>query len=232
MKKVFKVIIVVAASILVISFLAYLVLNEKLPEGKKSIEADRLAEKMLEAIKHKNYLNTRYLEWSFMNQHHYKWDKKRQIVTIQWDKYIVDLNIQNPKESTVLLNNTAITTNSKVAIIKKAEAYFNNDSFWLIAPHKIFDTGTERSIVELEDNSKALLVHYNSGGNTPGDSYLWILDENGLPKSFKLWVSILPIGGLEATWEGWEKTENGATLSTIHKILIGSININNVKAFN
>ena len=29
-------------------------------------------------------------------------------------------------------------------LIKTAEKYFNNDSFWLVAPYKIFDSGTER----------------------------------------------------------------------------------------
>jgi hypothetical protein len=50
---------------------------------------------------------------------------------------------------------------------KKGNDYFNNDSFWLIAPFKLRDAGTTRSIV-MQDN-QALMITYASG-STPGDS--------------------------------------------------------------
>ena len=83
-------------------------------------------------------------------------------------------------------------------LIEKAVKYFNNDSFWLLAPYKIFDKGTKRSLVTLDDGHEGLLVTYTTGGTTPGDSYLWHLDSTGKPVSFQMWVSSLPIDGLEA----------------------------------
>ncbi len=55
----------------------------------------------------------------------------------------------------------------------------------------------ERRLVKTKTNKDALLVTYTSGGTTPGDSYLWHLDASGKPESYQMWVSILPIGGLE-----------------------------------
>jgi hypothetical protein len=93
---------------------------------------------------------------------------------------------------------------------------------------KAFDSGTSRSIVQLDDQSEALMVSYSSGGATPGDAYLWILDDNFRPTSWKIWVSIIPIGGVTFTWEDWIKTETGAWVATRHDGLI-SVPIADVK---
>ena len=97
-----------------------------------------------------------------------------------------------------------------------------------MAPYKIFDKGTERSIATLKNGKEALLVTYNSGGTTPGDSYLWHLDPTGKPISFQMWVDILPIGGLEASWDDWTTTESGAQLPTFHKLLILGLEITDI----
>ncbi|MDE0772437.1 MAG: hypothetical protein OSB25_09590 [Salibacteraceae bacterium] len=220
---------VTVTAVLICLFFVY---NEKLPEGKQSVEADELASKMLKAVHHEAYKQTRYLEWTFVGQHHYKWDKKQQLVAVEWDDFTVHLNIQNPDSSTVLVNDVEVNDDSRSEIIETAIGYFNNDSFWLSAPQKIFDPGTERRIVLLENGDKALLVSYTSGGNTPGDSYLWLLDESGLPSAFKIWVSIIPLGGVKATWESWITAESGALLPSNHKLLFLDISMGEVKAWN
>ena len=115
------------------------------------------------------------------------------------------------------------------ALIEKAITYFNNDSFWLVAPYKVFDAGVERRLVKTQNNKDALLVTYTTGGSTPGDSYLWLLDDNGKPTAFKMWTSILPIQGLEASWSDWTITESGAQLPSFHKLLILGLEIDDVK---
>ena len=96
---------VTVTAVLICLFFVY---NEKLPEGKQSVEADELASKMLKAVHHEAYKQTRYLEWTFVGQHHYKWDKKQQLVAVEWDDFTVHLNIQNPDSSTVLVNDVDI----------------------------------------------------------------------------------------------------------------------------
>ena len=108
----------------------------------------------------------------------------------------------------------------------------NNDSFCLVAPYKVFDKGTERRLVKSKNNKEALLVTYTSGGSTPGDSYLWHLDDNGKPASFQMWVDILPIDGLEATWTDWTKTKSGAQLPTFHKLMVLGLELNHIKGTN
>ena len=62
------------------------------------------------------------------------------------------------------------------------------------------------------------MVTYTKGGTTPGDTYVWLFDEKGNPKSFKMWVDLIPIGGLEASWNDWILTDSKIKLPTVHKI--------------
>lgn len=218
-------------SLLFFGFL-YLKYNEDLPEGKLGPEADELANRMLEALNEEAYLNTDYLEWTFKGIHHYKWYKTDKTCEISWDEITVILDLKNHDNSKVFVGKQEYNGKEKHGYIHKAEAYFNNDSFWLVAPYKVFDKGTERRLVMTEKSEKALLVTYTSGGTTPGDSYLWHFDDNGKPKSFQMWVNILPIGGLEATWNNWTTTETGAKLPTSHKLLVFNLDIINVKGLN
>lgn len=220
-------IVIIVVAIAVGSYFAY---NEKLPKTNQSVEADQLAEKMLSAVNHDAYKQTNYIEWTFAGRNSYKWNKQQQLVEVTMGKTVVKLNIQQPELSTVLVNGVQVDGSVKAEAIESAIANFNNDSFWLVAPHKVFDSGTERGIVELDNGEKALLVTYSSGGTTPGDSYLWLLDESGLPKAFKMWVSIIPIGGIQATWDSWETSESGAMFPTNHRLFSMDIKIEGLVA--
>ncbi len=230
MKRFFKFLGILLLVMIGVIAIHYFVNNEKLPEGKKGKEADELAQKMLIAINHENFKNTEILEWTFTGNHSYKWYKQQNVVEVFWDKNKVILDLKNKDKSKVFVENQKVE-NQK--LVQKATDFFNNDSFWLIAPHKIFDKGTELSVVN-HKGKDALLVTYSSGGTTPGDSYLWILDENFVPIAYKMWVKIIPIGGVHATWSDWKKTEAGIQLPTKHQLsLFGlKIELGNVKAYN
>ncbi|QKX06489.1 hypothetical protein HN014_16730 [Aquimarina sp. TRL1] len=210
----------------------YVSLHKKIPEGTPGNEADTIAIKIQDAVHHTAYLNTDYIQWTFLNKHHYLWNKKMNIVDVRWGDYEVNLHLNNLKKSTVFENNIPFTSLIKEEILQKALTYFYNDSFWIVAPHKLFDEGTTRKVVSLENGSKGLLVTYTAGGLTPGDSYLWKYNDAYLPTSFIMWASILPIGGIEATWENWTYTDSGAYFSSTHKILGFGIPISNLKAWN
>ncbi len=230
MKKFLKFLGILTLILLLVLIFFYFTNNEKLPEGKEGKEADNLANKMLVALNHEAYKNTEVIEWSFRNKNFYKWFKQQNVVEVSWNNNKVILNTKSPEQSDVFVDN--IKTDNK-ALIQKAINNFNNDSFWLIAPHKVFDEGVIRKIVKHE-NKDALLITYTSGGSTPGDSYLWILDENGVPETYKMWTKIIPIGGVSATWNEWQTTETGIKLPKSHTLsLFGmQIDMGDVKATN
>lgn len=211
----------------------YAIYNEKMPEGQSGPEADALAQKMLTSLNYEHYKNTRFLEWSYRDgANQYQWDKKNGTVTVKWDEYKVQLDLIATESSLAFKNGERLNENDSEDVIAKAMDYFNNDSFWLVAPYKVFDEGTSRSIVPLEDGLNGLLVTHTSGGSTPGDSYLWMLQPSGFPKSFKMWVKIIPIGGIEATWDEWLVAESGAFLPKSHEIGPFTLSMGNVKGYN
>jgi len=214
-------------SLLFFGFL-YFKYNEELPVGSQPEKAEILAHKMLIALNSAAYDATNVLEWTFKNRHHYKWNKKENTCEVSWKNYKVILNLNNPNTSEVYIDKLKVEDSNNADLIKTATDYFNNDSFWLVAPYKVLDKGVSRSIVK-HNGKDALLVTYNQGGSTPGDSYLWILDQDYKPTTFKMWVDILPIGGLEASWDSWKTTNTGAQLPTHHKLLFLGIELDNIK---
>lgn len=230
LKKAFLGFLALIAVLVVGVFLYIQVQSEDMPALTSGPEADQLANKMLKAINYEAWDSTAYVSWSFTRRgHRHVWDKKRHFVEVTWDKFRV-LVSPNDGRSVVYVNDQlASTQEEKDKLTKIAIAHFNNDSFWLNAPAKVFDAGTTRSIATLEDGSKALAVKYNSGGTTPGDSYLWMLDENNRPKAWKMWVSIVPISGMHITWENWKQTRTGAWIAQNHQSSIVNIPIDEVK---
>ena len=232
-KKIIKIatgvlIFITLPSLLLFGFL-YFKYNENLPEGIQGKEADALAYKMLEALDYDAFKKTDYIEWTFKRKHHYKWKKDKNTCEVYWKEYKVTLNLNDASQNKAYLHSFKVDKGMAEELITKATNYFNNASFWLVAPYKIFDKGTERRLITLKNGKKALLVSYTTGGTTPGDSYLWHLDENGKPKSFQMWVDILPINGLTATWSDWVTTESGAQLPNFHKFGVFGLEISHIK---
>ena len=205
--------LIIVFSLVVLLVVAFVIIDEPLPEGVKGPEAERLADNILAELNKPAWDSLKSISWTFPGlNHHYNWDKVNDEVEVTWDDYKVIFNTDS--QSGKAYENGQLLEDDSNELVKDAINYFNNDSFWLIAPYKIKDPGTIRTLVNYEGKD-ALLVQYTSGGTTPGDSYLWILDENNRPVAWKLWVSIIPIGGMSFSWEEW-KDINGAQISTIH----------------
>ncbi len=221
---------VVAGLVLLLGLVLFLRYNEPLPEGQPSPEADSLARCMMDAVDAPAWDSLRFVAWNFMGQHDYVWDKERHLVEVRWGKQRVVLH-------TKTVTGKAWTDGREVEgrkadkLVQKAWSFFCNDSYWLNPVVKAFDPGTERRIVNLKDGREGLMVHYRSGGVTPGDSYVWILDEQCRPVAWKMWVQIIPIGGVENSWEGWQQLPGGAWIATKHSALGRTIEmIRNVRA--
>ena len=197
----------------------FFVSNEPRPEGVSGEKADIMAKNIQTAIDMNAWDTTEAVSWNFADRHSFLWDKKRHWVKVTWKENEALIRIDSLDGMVWSKGIEIKNEKEKAKMLKKAHHFWANDSYWLNAPAKLFDKGTERSIVQHEGKD-ALLVTYTSGGITPGDSYLWFVDENNLPTSYKMWVKIIPIGGVEFTWEDWTTTSTGAKIATTHKGLL------------
>ena len=220
-KRVRALLIAVAVMILlpVVALIATLASSEDRPTGIPGAQADALAEKMMAAVDIEAWKRTGAIKWDFGGRQKHLWDRKRHLVQVKWEDHeaIVDLN---KAEGRVWKGDAEITGPEVDALVLKAHNFWINDAFWLNPLAKLHDEGVTRAlVVEPDTKRESLLITYGgTGGATPGDAYLWQVDGEGVPQSWKMWVSIIPIGGLEATWRDWKTLKTGAKIATTHEV--------------
>lgn len=220
MKRVLKALKIIGISIItigVILFIIKLILDKPLPTGEEGPKAEALAKKMLHAVNDSAWQKVEAIKWNFDNRHQLLWDKKRNVARVEWNNHTAFIDCET-QHGFVLEGEKRVDESDAKELLEQAYFLWANDSYWLNPISKIYDDGVTRKYVETEDGNGALLITYTSGGVTPGDSYLWYLDENGLPYKWEMWVQIVPINGLETTWEEWKQLAEGPWISTKHKL--------------
>jgi hypothetical protein len=230
--KILKWIFIVLIILGIAGYVSYLVLDEEIPQGDKGEKAEQLADKMLAAVNDSAWQEIAVISWDFSGRHQLVWDKNRHWAKVSWDNYDVFLKLDSKKGVAFAKGRKVEREEVLNELLKTAYEFWANDSFWLNPITKIRDGGTERKYVpQNNDQLEGLLVTYKSGGVTPGDSYLWTVDKStGLPKYVKMWVQIIPLGGIKFTWEDWHTTPNGAKIATLHENLINS-EISNIQSW-
>jgi hypothetical protein len=198
-------------------------LHEPRPTGNPGPAADALAKVMMQSVRADAWDSTGAVQWTFAGTHHHLWDRERHLAQVSWGDNRVLLPLST-REGVAFASGTRVPTEQAQSLLQEAWEYWVNDAFWLNPVVKAFDEGTQRALVETESGGQALLVSYASGGATPGDAYLWQLDPTTKrPQAWQMWVSVIPIGGLSATWEGWQQLETGAWVATKHGL--GPVNL-------
>lgn len=201
-------------------WLAMKIASEPVPEGKAGPQADALARKVEQAVALDAWRATGAVRWNFGGRHAHLWDRTRRMHHIRWKEHEAVLRLSSAPgafEGCVRTNGELVEGRAKHDALQEVWRKWVNDSFWLNPLGKFFDPGVQRSIVDV-DGKPALLVTFTLNGVTPGDSYLWVLDDNGRPREWRMWTKI-PIGGLPTSWEDWVQLPTGAWVATSHRML-------------
>jgi len=200
--------------------------SQDVPKDLANEDPELYISKMYEALNKPAWDSLAYTSWTFMGNHHFFWNKRDNKVVVKWkeEEILMDLNTQKAID----LNNSATAATEKQQ--SKAWNFWCNDSFWFCAPFKVKDPGTSQSIVQMEDGNKGLMITYNSGGVTPGDKYMWILDEQNMPSGWKMWVKIIPMKGMYTSWEDYVTLAGGAKVASKHGNGKFTLNITNIKS--
>ncbi|MBO6933913.1 MAG: hypothetical protein JJ863_03035 [Deltaproteobacteria bacterium] len=202
-----------------------LIANEPRPEGGETGEAaDTLARRVQSAVGYEGWEELGAIAFDFAGANRHLWDRERGYAYVTWGDLPSPGGASDAGDTEVWLRlgdrSGVVKVDGEVVRGEEADALREdawgrhiNDTFWLYPFRSFFDEGVTRKKI-----GDALYIEYASGGATPGDGYLWHLDSNGRPTRWQMWVSIIPVGGVEATWARWETTSEGVAIATEHEM--------------
>lgn len=162
-------------------------------EEKSDAKAIQIADEVMKAMGgRKNWDETRFIKWTFFG--------RRQLI---WDKHKGDVRIDIPADSTTYLVNI-FSNEGKVKqkgvelsnpdsinhYLKRAESIWINDSYWLVMPFKLKDSGVSLKYVGVDTtqagkNAEVLELTFENIGDTPDNKYLVYVDQQD--KLIKQW---------------------------------------------
>ncbi|WP_084523912.1 hypothetical protein [Adhaeribacter aquaticus] len=132
-----------------------------------------------------NWDATRYIAWNFFNN--------RQLL---WDKFTGDVRVENLKDDTktlvnintgkgkVFRNGAEVTQPDSLAkYLQKGKEAWINDSYWLVMPYKLKDSGVTLKYLGEEKlttgpETHVLQLTYENVGVTPENKYKVYVDKN------------------------------------------------------
>lgn len=181
-------------------------------------EAIVIADKVMTAMGGKKaWDETRYISWTFFGKRNLLWDKYTGDVRIEYldrdEKLLVNINSLNGKAA---VNGTEITESDSLAgYLNKAKSIWINDSYWLVMPYKLKDSGVSlfylgNDTTEVGRESYVLQLAFENVGDTPNNIYnVWVDEETNLITQWAFFeASEQPHPTFITPWEGYEKYGN------------------------
>lgn len=206
-------------------------LSERRPEAQPSPEADALARRMERAVAADAWARTGAVRFTFHGAHQWLWDRAGSRARLRDDDTEVLFHTDGARRGVAFEDGEPLSGEALDLALERAWSAFCNDTFWLNPVVKLFDDGVRRSTVTLpaeDGGGVGLLVEYGSGGVTPGDAYLWLLGPDDRPVAWKMWVQILPIGGVRVGFSDYRALDTGAVVSTRHEGALFTLELTDV----
>lgn len=146
-------------------------------------QAIKIADQVMNAMGGRAaYDDSRYLKWNFFGSRNHIWDKQTGNVRIesQKDDFSLVMNIHNMKGKVKKDGDLITHTDSLSKYLQKGKEMWINDSYWLVMPYKLKDSGVTLSYVgeEKTDTSdyKIVGLTFDNVGVTPDNKYHVFVD--------------------------------------------------------
>lgn len=143
---------------------------------------------------------TRYFRWRFFGRRLHVWDRHTGRIRIEGTDpktgapYVTLMNLRTG-EGRVLKGGEAVTDPSKLrAMLEAGEAAWINDSYWLLMPYKLKDTGVTLKYLgehPMKDGrpADALELTFKDIGRTPHNKYLvFVARDSGLVEQWSFFA--------------------------------------------
>lgn len=183
--------------------------SESTPEGSETVaptdtivletRADSVAHRLLQAHGADAWASAPYLRFNFSFETpdgtqtiaRHLWNRNTGEYRMEWStgpdsSYVALVNAREEQDGrlsgTVYLNGTELDGSDGKTAREQAYARFANDTYWLLSPLKVFDSGVNRTY--LPDSSTAkhdvIRLTFDDVGRTPGDRYwLYVSTDTG-----------------------------------------------------
>lgn len=197
-------------------------------------KAIKVADQVMQALGgRKRWDDLGGIRWSFevsvndtvKSSRRQSWDKKSgwyrcEGKTRSGDEFLLIKKI-GADEGMAWVNHNKIEGDSLAKLLKRAQALWTNDTYWLLMPYKLRDPGvTLKYDGDVKENGGSwdkIALSFGNVGLTPGDHY-WVY-VNEKTHRVEKWDMVLQ--GRQPppdtyTWEGWEQ-HDGLWFATAHK---------------
>ncbi len=130
---------------------------------------------------------TRYLTWRFFGRRLHVWDKHTGNIRVEWKdrrsekQYVALMNLHD-KKGRAWENGSEVTASEELEqALRRAESAWINDSYWLVMPYKLKDSGvTLKYHGERADEAGAMCdvleLTFKDVGRTPKNKYHVFVD--------------------------------------------------------
>lgn len=148
-----------------------------------------LADQVMEAMGGRtNWNNTRYITWNFFGARKHLWDKWTGDIRIESLRNELDIAMNlRSMEGHVMKNGKKLQHPDSVQkYLKYGKSAWINDSYWLVMPFKLKDSGVTLKYLGNDTTmagvkSEVLGLTFDSVGDTPQNKYkIWVNDETKL----------------------------------------------------
>lgn len=165
----------------------------------------------------KNWDNTRYLFWNFFGGR-----------TLLWDKYTGDVRIEIPStEMKVIVNEKTMEgklwmtgeevtqPDSLAKYLERGKRIWINDSYWLVMPFKLKDSGVTLTYVgkdttETGEPSDVVRLTFDAVGVTPQNAYnVWVSETDNLVKQWAWYMNATDtVARFTRPWDNYQQMGN------------------------
>lgn len=198
------------------------------PKGVEGPDAEKLTDRMIAGAQMDLWNSkTAAVSFDFRGKYQIFWDKKRNLAEVISSGTRVQYNTLTGKSA--CFENDHIVFGDKCALLMKdAVKKFVNGTYWLSPAFHARSPGARRMLVD----DTRLLIDYPSGGVTPGDAFMFSLDNEGKIANMQTWASTIPIKGSNIPFSGYITTATGVKVATKHKVLkFVNVNLDHVKMY-
>ncbi|NND33953.1 MAG: hypothetical protein HKN76_15295 [Saprospiraceae bacterium] len=160
-------------------------------------EAIVIADQVMEAMGGREaWDETQIISWNFFGRRHLVWNKETGQVRIDIpaDTAVYLLDLQSKTIRAEVKGEEIVNQDSLGKHFKKAEGMWINDSYWLVMPFKLKDSGVTLKYVGRDStqngtDSDVLQLTFDDVGNTPNNMYhVWVDRSDHLVKQWAFYA--------------------------------------------